>query len=77
MNGTELRSLLTEFMEVISDMTAEVQALQTRTSHLIDSRIEQEMERDRVRTGAPRPPKTRTLAEKVSSLRERVKSLPT
>jgi hypothetical protein len=77
MDSKDLRQILGEFLEVISDLSDAVTGLQS--SRITDTKIVLDIERselaERVRTGALRPPKPRSLAEKVSSLREKVKSL--
>jgi hypothetical protein len=81
MTDKESRELLNEFMEVIGDLTQEVESLKQRTAHLSNDAItrtmEQEARLNRIRAGVPHPPRPKTLAEKVASLHERVKSLPT
>jgi hypothetical protein len=79
MEDKELRQLLADIIEVLAELTDDVTNL--KASRPTDTKIIQETERvereERIRTGAARPPKPRTVVEKVSSLRERVKSLRT
>jgi hypothetical protein len=81
MSDKDLYALLNEFMEVIADLAQEVERMKQRTVHLsgdaITRTMEQEARLNRIRAGVPHPPPPKTLAEKVASLDEKVKALPT
>jgi hypothetical protein len=76
MTDNELRELLIEILDVMDDLARTVQSITPPPDRHVAESAERIAREEAVRTGKPLPRKAPSLVEKVASLRERVRSLP-